>query len=265
MIKGKVVLITGASSGIGRALALQLAEQGAFLALAARRVARLEGLSKEILEKFEVPPPLVLPTDLKRDGDVASMLKKTHDHYGRIDVLVNNAGLLYLEPFAGQPAARMRELFDVNFWPVVQALQEAVPYLGKQGGGHIINVGSAVSRRALPYLAAYSASKWALAGLTEAVRLELASSNIKLTMVYPGGVSTEMPQNADRSRLPPSYPKNRGRSQITAERAARAVVSAIRRPRLEVYVPWWIRIGAWLSVVWPAAADVLVKKIQRIR
>jgi short-subunit dehydrogenase len=262
-IKGKIVLITGASSGIGRALAEQLAAEGALLALAARRVAKLEELARELSDKHK-NTPLVLPTDVSRAEDVRSMVKKTHDHYGRIDVLVNNAGVLRMAPLLAMPEEEMRMVFETNFWSVVRVVKEAALLMGRQGDGHILNVGSGVSRRGLPFMAAYSASKWALAGLTESLRVELSNYKLAWTNVYPGGVETEMPTKVDRSRLPANYPDHT-RRRISAERCARAIVKAIRCRPLEVYVPWYIRQAAWLSVFAPSVADFIIGKGQRLR
>lgn len=254
---GKTILITGASSGIGRAAALALAREGALLALAARRVALLENLAREIQGRYG-QSPLVLPTDVSRPSDIASMVKKAYDHFGRLDVLINNAGVLFMEPFLTMPAEAMEKIMGTNFWSIVHAVRAAAPYMTRQGGGHIVNVGSGVSRRGLPYMAAYTATKFALAGLTESLRVELGPQNIRFTTVYPGGVDTEMPNNLDRSKLPVGY-RDHSRSRISAERAARAVVKAVRKQPLEVYVPWWVRQTAWISVFFPRLADFLIK------
>ncbi len=254
---GKTILITGASSGIGRAAALLLAREGALLALAARRVALLESLAREIQSRHG-QSPLVLPADVSRPSDIASMIKKTRDHFGRLDVLINNAGVLFMEPFLTMPVETMQKIMDTNFWSIVHAVREAAPYMTRQGGGHVVNVGSGVSRRGLPFMAAYTATKFALAGLTESLRLELGPQNIRFTAVYPGGVDTEMPNNLDRSKLPVGY-RDHSRSRISAERAARAIVRAVRKQPLEVYVPWWVRQASWISVLIPRLADFLIK------
>jgi NAD(P)-dependent dehydrogenase (short-subunit alcohol dehydrogenase family) len=252
----KVILITGASSGIGWAAALALAREGHVLALAARRRDRLEDLARRI-EALGRGPALVIPADVRRTEEAETMVRRAADRFGRLDVLINNAGLLRMEPFLRMPPADMEDLFHTNFWGPVSAIRHAAPLMARAGGGHVINVGSGVSRRGLPFMAAYSATKFALAGLTESIRLELAEQNIAFTMIYPGGVDTEMPRTVDRAKLPPDYPDH-ARWRIPSERVARAVVKAVRRRPLEIYVPWWVRVGAWISVLWPAAADRLV-------
>ena len=132
----------------------------------------------------------------------------------------------------------------------------------KQGGGHIVNVSSAAGRRGLPFMAAYCASKFALTGLIESIRVELSAHNIAFTTVFPGGVETEMPNNLDRSKLPSGYKEHRG-VRISAKRAARAIVCALRDRPLEVYVPWWMRYTARLSMHVPALTDLAIRIVHK--
>ncbi len=254
----KIALITGASSGIGWETALLLAARGWKLAVAARRQKRLEALA-ERLRKDHGTEILVLAHDVSRPEGAREMVVKAAAHFGRLDILVNNAGILRMAAFGGMPVEEMREIFETNFWGVVQTLRAALPIFEKQGGGHVVNVGSAVSRRALPFMAAYAASKFALGALTESLRVELAEKGVTLTSVFPGGVETEMPRNLDRSRLPENYPDH-GSSRITAVRAAQAVVKAVEKRPVEIYVPWWLRPLAWASVMFPGLTDRLIRR-----
>jgi short-subunit dehydrogenase len=252
-----VVLITGASSGIGKALAETLAAEGHRLALAARRQERLETLKEDLRRRFNTDV-LTIPTDLRDPAKVADMIKKTADHFGRLDVLVNNAGVLHMGPLTTMPLDKMTDLFDTNVWPLIHAIRAAVPVMEKQGGGHIVNVGSGVGRHALPFMAAYSATKFALTGLTEALRVELAPTRITFTTIYPGGVDTDMPRLLDRSALPPGYPGGVG-GRADPQAVARAIARGIRRKSKEVYTPRWVRAGAWISALFPALGDALLK------
>lgn len=255
----RVVLITGASSGIGSELARQLAAQGGFrLVLAARREDRLEALAGELRAKHGTEV-LVQPADMTQPSQVAYLVEKTKERMGRLDVLVNNAGVLKMQPFLDMPGGDMQYLMNVNFWGPVNAIRAAAPVMADGGGGHVIQVGSGVSRRGLPFMAVYTATKFALAGLTESVRMELKAKGIDFTMVYPGGVETEMPASVDLAKLPEGYPRH-GEMRISAARAARAIRKAIKCRPLEVYVPWWVRCAAWLSVVCPPLADFLIRK-----
>jgi short-subunit dehydrogenase len=257
-----VVVITGASSGIGWHTAETLAREGATLVLAARRKEKLEELAAHLRDEHRVDV-VTVPTDVRRMEDVRHMIKETIDRFGRIDVLVNNAGILQMAPFDRMTVETMRDVFETNFWSLVHAIRAVVPQMEKQGKGHIINVGSGVSRRGLPFMGAYTASKFALAGLTESIRVELHAKGIRFTSVYPGGVDTPMPHGVDRGLLPPRY-RSHSRHYIRPERVARAISRAIRRRPLEVYVPWWLRYGAWLCVAVPGLADWMIRKRQSL-
>ena len=256
----KVALITGASSGIGWETAKLLAARGWSLAITARRKDRLDFLAASLVKiGDECPSALVLPADISQPDQARAVVLSTVAHFGRLDVLVNNAGILRMSPFMDMPVNEMREIFETNFWATIETVRAAIPVMEKQGGGHIVQVGSGVSRRGLPFMAAYAASKFALLGLTEGLRMELAPKGITMSLVLPGGTETEMPANLDRSRLPPTYPSHE-RSRVSAERAARAVVKAVEGRHTEIHVPWWNRPGIWFSTLFPPLADRLIRR-----
>ena len=261
----KVALITGASSGIGWETAKILAARGWSLAITARRKPRLDILANEICEKGDIRPreggrpPLVLPADISQPDQARAVVLSTAAHFGRLDVLVNNAGILRMAPFMAMPVDEMRAIFETNFWATIETVRAAIPVMEKQGGGHIVQVGSGVGRRGLPFMAAYAASKFALLGLTEGLRMELRPKGITMSLVLPGGTETEMPTNLDRSRLPPGYPSHE-RSRVSAHRAAQTVVKAAENKSTEIYVPWWIRPGTWISALFPPLADRLIRR-----
>ena len=262
-LTSRVVLITGASAGIGAATARELARAGCRLALAARRKERLEELARE-LETRHNTDAFVQVVDVQQPDQVRAMVEAAVSHFGRLDVIINNAGVLRMAPLVKMTESDMADMMNTNFWPVIHAVRAAAPLMAGQGGGHIINVASGVSRRGLPYMAVYAATKWALAGLTESLRLELAPKNIRFTTVYPGAIDTDMPRHLDRSRLPASYPDH-GRSRVTAERVAQAVARAVRTQPVEVYVPAWLRYAAWLCAICPALVDRVIGRHYRIR
>jgi len=257
----KTVLITGASSGVGRETALGMAKRGWRTALVARRRDRLDVLSQEI-KKMGAPVPLILDEDITAPGSPEKIVEKTLKTFGRLDALVNNAGILRMAPMTAMPVAEMREIFETNFWAPLALVRAVIPAFKNQGGGHVVQVGSGVSRRGLPLMAAYAASKFALLGFTESVRLELASHGITFSLVLPGGIDTEMPELVDRHRLPPGYPSHE-KSRVSARRAARAVEKAILGRGTEIFVPWWVRPGAWLSALCPSWADKIIRKSYR--
>lgn len=268
MTPKKVALVTGASSGIGWETAKLLSARGWSLALTARRKPRLDTLASKLCEKGDECPqdecprgecPLVIEADISRPDQARAVVEKTVAHFGRLDVLVNNAGILRMAPFMAMPVSEMREIFETNFWATIETVRAAIPFMEKQGNGHIVQVGSGVSRRGLPFMAAYAASKFALLGLTEGLRMELKSKGITMSLVLPGGTETEMPLNLDRSRLPPEYPSHE-RSRVSALRAARAVVKAVEKKNIEIHVPWWNRPGIWFTNVFPTLGDRLISR-----
>ncbi len=248
-----IVLITGASAGIGAATARELAGAGCRLALVARRKDRLEELALELKARHNTDA-FIHVADVEDPEQVRTMVEAVARHFGRLDVLINNAGLLRMAPLLAMPLDDMEHLMDTNFWAVIHSIRAATPLMARQGGGHIINIASAAGRRGLPYMAVYAATKWALVGLTEGVRIELAAEDIRFTTVYPGVIDTEMPRNLDRSRLPADYPDHAS-SRLPAERVAQAIVRAVREKPVEVYVPWWLRYASWACAVCPSLAD----------
>lgn len=262
-LTSRVVLITGASAGIGAATARELARAGCRLALAARRKDRLEELAR-VLKLRHNTDAFVQVVDVQQPEQVRVMVDSVVRRFGRLDVLINNAGVLRMAPLARMAEGDMAGLMDTNFWPVVHAIRAAVPLMAGQGGGHIINIASGVSRRGLPYMAAYSATKWAVAGLTEGLRIELAPKNIRFTTVYPGVIDTDMPRALDRSQLPVDYPDH-GRSRLPVERVARAIARAVRSQPVEVYVPAWLRYAGWFCTICPAWVDRVIGRHYRIR
>jgi len=248
-----VVLVTGASAGIGAATARELARAGCRLALVARRKERLEELARELKSQHNTDA-FIRVTDVEDPEQVRVMVESVARHFGRLDVLINNAGILRMSPLLAMPLEEMEQQMDTNFWAVVHAIRAAAPLMARQGGGHIINIASGASRRGLPYMAVYAATKWALAGLTEGLRVELAAENIRFTTVYPGVIDTDMPRNLDRSRLPANYPDH-ARSRVPAERVAQAILRAVREKPVEVYVPWWLRYASWACAICPGLVD----------
>ncbi|MBK8870256.1 MAG: SDR family NAD(P)-dependent oxidoreductase [Elusimicrobia bacterium] len=257
MIPKKVTLITGASSGIGWETAKLLSARGWSLALTARRKPRLDTLANKLCRKGD-ECPLVIEADISQPDQARAVVEKTFAHFGRLDVLVNNAGILRMAPFMAIPVSEMRELFETNFWATIETVRAAIPFMEKQGSGHIVQVGSGVSRRGLPFMAAYAASKFALLGLTEGLRMELRPKGITMSLVLPGGTETEMPANLDRSRLPPGYPSHE-RSRVSAERVARAIGKAVKWKHKEIHVPWWNRPEIWIATLFPSLADRLIR------
>jgi len=190
----KVVLVTGASSGIGRATAQAFGAAGAHLALAARREDLLEDVAASI--HGDGGAALVVPTDVTRLGSVQRCFKTVHDHYGRVDLVINNAGVLIPGPVTQLKATQLDAMMRVNLYGAMFVMQHAVATMRRQGDGQIINVASLAGRRGVTPIGGYCASKFALVGLTEALRTELHEDDIHVSLVMPGVVETPMAGSA---------------------------------------------------------------------
>lgn len=243
-IKGKVVIVTGASSGIGEATARQFAREGAKVVLAARRVDRLQALAQEIAAMGTGAEAFVVQADLSKLEDIQSLIKQTLDKYGRIDVLVNNAGfgrLDWLEKL--DPTRDIQSQFDVNVLGVIQTTRQALPVMMKQRSGHIINMCSMAGLVATPTYTIYAACKHAVHGFSEALRREVKPWGIDVSMIYPGGVTTEFGQHAGIQRkTKATTPKS---LLLSADDVGRAVVQLVGNPRAMWILPW-----AWTFTVW---------------
>ena len=255
-LAGRVAIVTGASSGIGEATARLMARAGMRVALCARRKDRLEKLAAEI--RSAGGQASVHPLDVTDATGLRWMVDEVLGQWGRIDVLVNNAGRGLAATFEQTTAEEFRALLELNVLAVFTGTQAVLPVMRRQGEGHIINVSSMAGRRGVPYRAAYSATKFALGGLSETLRVELTGTGIMVSLVYPVGTLTEF-HEAEPQKIPwrPVGPMQ------TAERVARAILRCVRRPRPEVYPYWPARILAALSVVAPRLVDLGMRRVLR--
>jgi short-subunit dehydrogenase len=234
-LKGTNVLLTGASSGVGRALAKRLADRGARLAIAARREDLLEGLADEV-EGAGAPRPAVLPTDLSRPGEAAKLAGRAVGELGDVDVLVNNAGSSVQGlVWAVADADAAREVFEVNVWSPLALVAAVVPRMRARGSGSVVNVTSLAYVSPFPRLGHYCASKGALAVATEALRLELRGSGVGITEIALGPVDTA---SSYENRLLPGVDRWLDRTKPgSADAAAKRIVTAIERGRARVVHP----------------------------
>jgi short-subunit dehydrogenase len=245
-IKGKVVIVTGASSGIGEATARQFGQQGARLVLAARRLDRLEALAQEIRAMNSGAETLVVQADLSKLDDIGALIKQTLDTFGRIDVLVNNAGFGRLDWLENlDPVKDIQPQFDVNVLGVIQTTRQALPVMIKQRSGHIINMCSMAGLVATPTYTIYAACKHAVHGFSEALRREVKPWGIDVSMIYPGGVATEFGSHAGiKRKTKATTPKA---LLLTAEQVGKAVVQLVYRPRAMWILPWPWSFTVWMN------------------
>ena len=189
-LEGRVALVTGASSGIGEAVALTFAEAGARVALAARRRDRLETLAETIRE--DGGEAQVIVADFAHEEEAQRAVREAEAHFGQVDILINNAGVMYLEPIATADLGRWRQMLELNVLGLIAATQAALPGMKARHDGHIVNISSTAGRIANPNGGGYSATKFAVVAFSEALRKEVYKDNIRVTVIEPGLVDTEL-------------------------------------------------------------------------
>jgi NAD(P)-dependent dehydrogenase (short-subunit alcohol dehydrogenase family) len=250
-LAGSVVAITGASSGIGREAAVLFAEEGARVAVGARRVDRLETLAESLRARgAEV---LVRSLDVSLEADVNAFIAEVVERFGRLDVLVNNAGFGVRGNVEDVSAEKYERLMRVNYLGTVYGCRAAVPVMRRQGKGVLINVSSIVGKRALPGGGAYAATKAAQVSLTEALRVELRGTGVYACSVHPVGTTTEFSDvAAEESKAPRSGDLG---PQQSAALVAKGIVACALHPRPEVYPLMVSRLIPILNALFPSLVD----------
>jgi NADP-dependent 3-hydroxy acid dehydrogenase YdfG len=227
-IAGKVVVITGASSGLGEATARHLSALGASVVLGARRVERLQALVDEITGKGG--KALALATDVTDAAQVQALVDAAVDRYGRVDVLLNNAGLMPHSPLERRKIDDWDRTIDVNVKGVLYGIAAALPHMQRQQSGQFINVSSVAGHRVGPGSAVYSATKTAVRVISEGLRQEVKPWNIRTTVISPGAVATELPQSITEPDIAKSVGDFYEAYAIPADSFARAVAFAMSQP-----------------------------------
>jgi short-subunit dehydrogenase len=254
------VLLTGASSGIGRALALELSGRGARLLLAARRGDLLESLTAECSQAGNAPHYIA--------GDIAdpdcrrALVERATDLWGALDVLVNNAGTSAHGRFAVSDEPTLRRIMEVNFFAPVELTRAALPLLRRGNSPVVLNIGSILGHRGAPLNSEYSASKFALRGWTEALRAELAAEGIDVLLVSPGTTKSEFFDHllARREKLP--WGESPG---ISPEAVAKQAVRALERGRREIFPNWRGRALVVANRLAPSLVDRVMNRLARRR
>ena len=250
-LSGKVVVVTGASMGIGEGIAKIFADHGASVVMLSRDAGRVEAARERIGHGGRT---LAMACDIRHREDIDRALGLTLHHLQRIDVWVNNAGHGLLDSVAEVDMAACREMFDTNFFGAVMAMQAVIPVMRQQGGGSIINISSVAGHIPLPFHAAYSATKFALNAIGKAAGVELKKDGIHVLTVCPGYVRTAFGANAVQGKeLKKVRPASvRG---ITAERVARATLRGYLRRKREVIVPWTMYVPQKIYQLFPALVE----------
>jgi len=227
-IEGKVVVITGASSGLGEAAARHLSARGATVVLGARRTDRIEALAKEL--SINGAKALALATDVTRREEVQRLVDAAVNGNGRVDVIINNAGLMPHSPLERLKVDDWERMIDVNIKGVLYGIAAALPYMIRQKSGHIINVSSVAGHKVGPGGAVYSATKHAVRVISEGLRQEVKPYDIRTTVISPGAVATELPSSATESDVADNLHKFYDEYAIPADSFARAVAFAMEQP-----------------------------------
>lgn len=227
-IEGKVVVITGASSGLGEATARHLAAHGARVVLGARRADRLQALADELIRGGG--EALAITTDVTQCDQVKRLVDAAVQVYGRIDVMINNAGLMPQSPLERLKIDEWNRMIDVNIKGVLYGIAAALPYMKQQKAGHIINVSSVAGHKVGPGFAVYAATKHAVRALSEGLRQEVKPYNIRTTVISPGAVATELPDSVTDPDVAERLQKFYAEIAIPADSFARAVAFAISQP-----------------------------------
>ncbi len=257
-LKGAAVLITGASAGIGKAAALAFARERARLLLAARRRDRLEEVAAQV--RALGGEAVALQTDVADRGQVQSAVNSAVSAFGRLDILVNNAGIGYFGLLEHTPIDAVEALWAVNMMGTIYATQAVIPLMRKQGGGHIINVASVAGKRGNPGNSIYCATKFAMVGMSEALRVELHGSGIEVSVICPIGTVTEfreMSAALSNRDHPPMGPMQ------SAEKVARAIIRCARRPRPEVILFPPAKLLVLMNALSPRLADRILLRLWR--
>lgn len=252
-----VMLVTGASSGIGAATARVFARQGYIVVLAARRLERLQELEKEI--EAQGGEALSVETDLSQLDQIQDLVDKTLSSYGRIDILFNNAGFgraKWLEEL--DPVRDIELQIQVNLNGVIQMTRAVLPNMLERQSGHIINMASISGFVATPTYSIYAASKHGVRGFTEALRREVGVWGIHVSGIYPGGVKTEFEQHLEAKRK--TGITTPAALMLSAEDVAGVVYKVAKRPKGTTIIPWVMRIGVWINALIPWLNDWIIER-----
>jgi NADP-dependent 3-hydroxy acid dehydrogenase YdfG len=227
-LSGKVVAVTGASSGIGEATALACAAEGAALALAARRSERIEELARRI--EADGGRAIAIATDVGEEDAARAFVQRTREDLGRLDVLVNNAGVMLLGPIDGAPTEEWRRMIAANVFGVLYCTHAALPIMREQGGGHIVNVSSVAGRFARAGAGVYNLTKFGVGAFSEALRQEGVPVGVRVTTIEPGAVGTELVGH-NRPEVLEQLARNfQGVTPLSSEDIAAAILYAIAQP-----------------------------------
>lgn len=252
---GKVIVITGASSGIGKESAIRFSKLGGSVVLVSRNKEKLEEVAKELSRyKSDV---LVCACDVSQKEQVAQMSRQVMDKFGSVNVLVNNAGFGIYGNFVDLKVEDIESQMETNYLGMIYCTKEFLPKMLEQKSGHVVNVASVAASFGIPSMAAYCASKFAMLGFSESLYHELKGSGVGITVVSPIMVRTNFFDNKSFERMP------RYTMALDPKTVAKAVVRAASSPRLEIVTPQLVRIAIWFKQTLPYLINPIVGEIFR--
>ena len=252
-LKGKVVLITGASSGFGEDAARLFAAEGACVILAARRVERMQDEVARI--QAAGGEAMATPVDVNNRADIDNMVRSVIESYQRIDILFNNAGFGRLDWFDQLDSKRdIQTQINVNLTGLMEVTHAVLPHMLAQRSGHIINMASIAGWIAAPMYSVYAATKFGVRGFTDALRREVGTQGIFVSGVYPGPAHTEFGQHTGSSVLKKDF-KAPSWAYLTSQYVAQRVVELAEHPRRSLIIPWWFRPLIWAETNFPGGVD----------
>jgi uncharacterized protein len=255
-LKGKVVLITGASSGFGEDAARLFAMEGALVVMTARRLERMQAQAELI--QGQTGEVLVLPMDVTQRTEIESVVKIVIEKFGRIDLLFNNAGFGRFTWFDTMEPCDVQTLIEVNLTGLILVTQVVLPYMLAQKSGHIINMSSVAGWIGAPMYSVYGATKFGVRGFTDSLRREVSLQGVKVSGIYPGPAVTELghlnQSNGDmimkqKKFIPPHW------TYMTSAYVAQRVVELAKHPRRALIIPWWFRPILWVESNFPGGVD----------
>jgi len=242
--KNKIVLITGASSGIGKETAIEFAKRGAQLVLVARTKQKLDDLKKN-LQKFNTPI-MVFQCDVSDKSQIRKMSEKVLETFDSVDILVNNAGFAIYGPVSDLTTEEIESQMATNYFGMVYCIKSFLPSMLEKKSGHIVNVASVAASFGLPGIASYCASKFAILGFSEGLKHELKGTGVGITVVSPIMVRTEFFDHPSFENMPKYSP-----TSLSAKTVAKAILKAATSPRLEIIVPSVVRGAVWIKHTFP--------------
>ncbi len=251
----KVVIITGASSGIGRATALAFAREGAITILASRSLENLQKVADEIRNLN--PNVSVVATDVSLQDSVHNMVENVMKQYWRVDILFNNAGGAFVGPINHEKfVENTKEMMAVGFYGAVHCTREVLPIMQRQGSGHIVNMSSVVGRKAFPHFGGYSIVMHAISAFSDALRQELYGSGIYVSIIHPALTQTPMLSHVCPSDMPPPF---RRFTPISPEAVAETVLNGVHKKQYRVVIPSQPKRLLLADAISPALGDMIVR------